>query len=180
MATVPQPYVYPIANIPGAGEGFTGSEHLKSLIQAALPDFFDPTGVNSDGVNVSVTGTRDLTTAEKTTLDGLVARSEEFFIVTTDGGVTDLPEPGEVSLTAGLLSSKMLTLQLKDGNGNNQPIAGGAIKLTAPPALDKTTGAFDANGKFVFTASAQLNKGSIAVLIESDSLPPRNVTFRWN
>lgn len=183
MSTVPQPYNYPIANIPGAAGGFTGqmSEHLKSLIQSALPTFFDEEGVNSDGVNVIVTGTADLTTTDKAILDGLVARSGEYFIVTTDGGVTDLGEPAEVNVNAGLVSSKTVTLQLKDGNANNQTIAGGAVKLTAPVGpINKTGGTFDANGRFAFTLGSSLDKGAFPVLIESDSLPPRNITIRWN
>jgi len=183
MTTVAQPYVYPVANIPGCGGGFTGqmSDHLSALVEAALPTFWDQSGFNSDETNVIVTGVRDLDTDEKAVLDGLVDRVAESFIVTIDGGTTDIGEPGTIDKNAGLDSATTITLKFKDGNGNDSDGHGEVVKIIAPRMpISKTGGAFDANGKLEFTVGSSLERGTCDLIITSDKLPQRHITANWN
>lgn len=179
MTTVPQPYDYLIADLPGAQ--FTGeaSDHLLYLIQSQLPTGQNPV-VSSDAINVTVSFDVDLTTEEKATLDALVPRCNDFYIITSDGGVTDLGNPALVEKTAGQLSSTTITLQYKDGDGNDFGGFGEEILLRAPlMTINKLEGNFDGNGRFQFIIGAELSRGEAQITIESDALPERVLIARW-
>lgn len=180
MPTVPQPYVYPISGIPGGIFDGIKSDRLVALISETLPT---ATGlvVSSDSVNVTITFNNDLTTADKATLDVLVPRCSEYFIVTIDGGVTDLGEPSNVVKASGLLSSTLITLQFKSGDGTNSVGSAEAVALTAPlMTIDKVGGNFDGAGKFSFTiGSVVSSRGTAQIQISSDALPMRNLMATW-
>jgi len=179
MVTVPQPYNYLIADLPGGF--FTGesSDHLIYLIQAQLPSGVNPV-VSSDSVNVTVSFDEDLTTEDKAVLDALVERCNDFYIITSDGGETDLGNPAEITKTAGLSSSTTITLQYKDGDGNNFAGFGEDIVLWAPlMTINKLEGNFDENGQFEFIIGAELSRGQAEITIESDALPQRVLIARW-
>lgn len=186
MTTVSQPYVYDYVNILGVGSGgsFTGdmSSHLQDMILNGLPNFTNPV-INSDDVSqqVTVTGDVDLTTDEKTTLDGFVNRAADYFIITTDGGTTDLGNPATVSKPAGPTSSVTVTLQYKKGDGTDRTGITDAVSLTSPViSLDKTSGNFDSNGKFQFVLGAQLAmRGTAQIDIVVDSLAQRTLLASW-
>lgn len=180
MPTVPQPYVYPIANIPGGAGGFTGqmSDHLYSLILSQLPGFTNPI-VASDEVNVTITGDVDLEDAEKLVLDSLVDRAADYFVVTLDGS-TDLGEPAEVEQDAGLTSAVTFKLQYKDGLGNNSNGFSEEVRITAPRMpIDKVRGNFDGLGRFEFTVGASLDRGSVEISVVADGLPQRTILVTW-
>ena len=135
MATIPQPYVYPWSSIPGGV--FTGqmSERLDGLIEVKLPDWGNPViGSDEEAATVTITGDTDLTDADKAILDGLVARSADFFIITKDGGRTDMGEPALLALKANGIESQIITLQYKNGdntdsNGYDDPVKATSVGL---------------------------------------------------
>lgn len=180
MPTVPQPYVYPISGIPGGQFNGTMSDRLTALIGETLPA---DTGlaINSDGVNVTITFTADLSTADKATLDTLVPECSEYFIITTDGGVTDLGDPATVTKASGLLSSTLITLQFKHGDGTNSNGHGESISLDAPlMTIDKVLGVWSGSGQFQFTVgSVTTSRGTAPVVITSDSLPSKTLNATW-
>lgn len=179
MTTVPQPYTYPIANIPGGHFTGAASDHLLALIASQLPSGVNP-GISSDSINIVVSFSQDLTTADKATLDSLVPHCADFFIVTSDGGVTDLGDPSNVTATAGLQSATTITLQYKMGDGSNFAGFGETITLHAPiMTIDKVTGNFDGNGRFQFIIGAELNRGEADIIIDADSLPERTLNAIW-
>lgn len=176
---VPQPYVYPISGIPGGQ--FTGqtSDHLLDLILTNLPGDTNPV-ITSDNVNVTITFDADISTNDKTTLDGLVQRSADYFIVTKDNGITDLGLPALVSVVAGLLSSTTVTIQYKNGDGTNSNGYGDSINITAPiMEIDKLSGIFNGSGKFQFIIGAELSRGTAMITIQSGSLPVRELHGTW-
>jgi len=180
MTTVPQPYVYPIANIPGGQFGGSQSSHLFQIIQQNLPN---DTGlvISSDSVNVTITFNQDISTQDKTTLDALVARSADYFIVTSDGGITDLGQNAIISVLAGLNSSTTITLQYKKGDGTNSNGFSDNLIIHAPlMTIDTLDGSFNGSGKAQFVIGAELNRGEVNITIDTDSvLPERNITARW-
>jgi len=177
MATVPQPYVYPIANIPGGQFGGAQSDRLVFLIGTQLPTAQNPV-VSSDGINVIITFAVDLTTEEKIILDNLVRHCADFFIITTDGS-TDLGDPATISQDAGLLSSTTLILRLKLGDGTNDPSFNESLSLSAPiMTIDKIEGSFS-NGTFSFTVGAVLDRGQAEITITADSMPTKTLIARW-
>lgn len=180
MPTVPQPYVYPVANITGAGAGFTSqmSDHLLYLLGVSLESFHGVIG--SDETNVTITGDFDLDTTQKSTLDALVNRAADYFAVTTDGGTTPLSDPIVISKAAGLASSTTITLRYKSGDGNNSNGFGETVDITAPlMPINKLGGVFDGTGKFAFTVGASLDRGTSEIDVVSDSLPTRHITVTW-
>lgn len=180
MPTVPQPYVYPVANITGAGDGFTGdmSNRLFALIVSQLPGFTNPV-INSDETNVTITGDVDLTDVEKALLDGLVNHAADYFIVSLDGE-TDLGDPVAIEKDAGLMSAVTIYLQMKSGDGNDFAGFGEEIRLTAPlMPINKVRGNFDGAGEFDFTVGASLNLGTVELLVECDGMPARAITVTW-
>lgn len=189
MTTVPQPYVYDYASILGVGSGgsFTGdmSSHLQDMILSAIPTFATSSSLNitSDDVSqqVTISGDRDLDTTEKTTLDALVNRAADYFIITIDNGATDLGNPAQVTKVAGPASSITVTLQYKKGDGTNRTGLNDAVSLTSPViSIDKTGGNFDNNGKFQFTLGAQLvMRGTAEIEISGDSLAARVLQASW-
>lgn len=180
MPTVPQPYVYPISGIPGGIFDGQKSDRLVDLIHTNLPS---ATGlaVSSDSVNVTITFDADLSDTDKTTLDGLVPRCSEYFIVTTDNGVTDLGDNALITKVAGVLSSVTVTLKYKNGDGTNSNGHGDTVNVVTPVVvIDKVTGTFDGNGKFQFVVGAIVSSRGTAVLnITSGSLPPRILNITW-
>jgi len=179
MTTVPQPYVYPVAGIPGGQFGGQQSDRLVHLIISQIPAGQNPT-INSDGLDVVITFDADLTTAEKTTLDDIVPHCADFYIITTDGGVTDLGDPAVVTKNAGQQSSALITLQFKLGDGTDFVSFGEAVTLAAPlMAIDKLEGNFDGSGKFAFTIGAELSRGQANIEITSDSLAVKTLIARW-
>ena len=189
-------YNYPVAStIPGGAwmppENTSMSDHLTALMRANIaslaadaPDnqlFTIGSGPINGAENVIIETVTDLTTGEQTTLDGLVPRCADYFIVTTDGGTTDLGEPSEISQVAGPTSSVTVTVQWKTGSAANSNGHGDTILFT-PAALmpiDKTEAVIDGNGKASFVVGASLSRGSVAIAISSDSLPIRNLTAKW-
>lgn len=179
MPTVPQPYTYPIANIPGGFFDGQSSDHLIGIIAIDLPTGVNPV-VESDGINVTVSFDVDLTTEEKAILDTLVARCNDFFIVTLDNGITDEGEPATIEKAAGLLSSSTITLKYKSGDGTDSNGFGETVVLRSPiMQIDRLGGDFDGTGKFQFVIGALLERGEATILIECDGLPSRTVIARW-
>lgn len=189
-------YLYPVAStIPGGlwmpPENTAMSDHLTALIRANVPSLAADAPDNQlftigsqdfgSGEQVIVETVEELSTGEKTTLDGLVPRCADYFIVTTDGGTTDLGEPSEVTQVAGPSSSATVTLQWKTGAAVDSNGHGDTVLIT-PAALmpiDKTEAVFDGTGKVSFVLGASLSRGSVAIAITSDSLPVRNLTAKW-
>jgi len=190
-------YNYPIAStIPGGQwmppENTSMSDHLASLIRANIASLATDTPDNqlftigsqtlNDVETLIIETVTDLTTDEKTILDDLVPRCADYFIVTTDGGVTDLGEPSEISQTAGPTSSVTVTLKWKNGAGADSNGHGDTVLIT-PAALlpiDKTSAVIDANGKASFIVGASLSRGSVAIALTSDNLPVRNLVAKWS
>jgi hypothetical protein len=179
MPTVPQPYVYPISGIPGGQFGGQQSDRLIHLITSQLPTGLNPV-VNSDSIDIIVSFDADLTTEEKTTLDGLVPHCADLYIITIDGGITDLGDPAEITKNAGQQSSSTITLQMKMGDGTNFNSFGEPVVLRAPlMVIDTLGGNFNGSGQFVFTIGAELSRGQADIQIESDSLAVKTVSARW-
>lgn len=180
MPTVPQPYVYPISGIPGAAFDGQKSDRLIALIHANLPS---ATGlvVSSDSINVTITFDADLSTADKAELDILVPHCADYFIITSDGGVTDLGDPATVTKASGLLSSTVVTLQFKSGDGNNSVGLGESVLVIAPlMTIDKVSGNFDGAGKFQFTVGSVVSsRGTAQIEITSDALPVKTLNATW-
>lgn len=180
MPTVPQPYVYPISNI--IGGYFTGesSDHLTGLILTQLALVGNPT-ISSDGIDVVITFDADLSTEDKATLDSLVDHANDLFIITKDGGVTDLGNPATVSVNAGLSSATTITLQYKTGTGANFNGFGDTVTLSAPiMTIDKVSGTFNGTGKFQFVIGAELNRGTVQIEISTDtSMPKKSLIAEW-
>lgn len=178
MTTVTQPYTYAISSIPG---GFNGnsSSHLFYLIETQIPTGVNPV-INSDEFDVVITFDADLTTQEKSTLDNLVLHSSDFFIITKDNGVTDLGNPAPISADAGLNSSTVVTLRYKAGDGTNFNGFGETVILRAPiMTIDKLSGVFDTNGLFQFTIGSELNRGTVEIEVDCDSLPIKTIISSW-
>lgn len=179
MPTVAQPYIYAIAALPGGHFDGQSSEHLESVIQTNLPAAGFAT-ISSDSTNVEITFAAELTEEDKAILDTLVPRCNDYFIVTTDGGVTDLGVVASVMKPAGLLSSTTVTLKYKNGDGTDSNGYGDAVTLIAPiMTIDKVVGNFDAEGKFQFIVGAELNRGTAQITIQSDSLPVKTLMATW-
>jgi hypothetical protein len=179
MTTVPQPYVYPVSGIPGGQFGGQQSSHLAFIISQNLPNDTNPT-ISCDGSSVTITFDQDISVADKAILDALVARSADYFIVTTDGGVTDLGNPATIAVPAGLNSSTTITLQFKKGDGTNSNGYGDSVVIHAPiMTIDSLGGVFGANGQFQFTIGSELNRGEVDITISSDTLPERDIVARW-
>lgn len=179
MTTVPQPYIYTINNLPGAYFDGSSSDRLLSLIASQLPTGQNPV-ISSDSINITVAFDVDLQTSEKTTLDNLVPRCNDYFIITNDGGLTDLGLPAIVEKVAGLVSSTTITLQYKDGAGANFNGFGEQIKLRAPiMTINKLSGNFDGSGKFQFVIGAILDRGEASIDIEIPALTTRTLIGRW-
>lgn len=189
-------YNYPVAStIPGGAwmppENTSMSDHLTALMRANIPSlaadapdnqlFTIGSGQVDETENVIIETVSDLSVEEKAILDTLVPRSADYFIVTTDGGATDLGEPCEVSQVAGPTSSVTVTIQWKTGAAVNSNGHGDTVLFT-PAALmpiDKTEAVIDGTGKASFVVGASLSRGSVAIAITSDSLPVRNLTAKW-
>lgn len=179
MATVPQPYLYPIAAIPGGEFGGDQSNRLFYLISTQLPA---ATGlvINSDGTNVEVIFDADLEQTDKDTLDALVERCADYFIVSTDGGATDIGNFAVIEKTAGLVSSTAITLSIKAGDGSDVNGFNEAVNLIAPVMnISILEGLFNGLGLFNFTIGAELNRGQVDVEVEVEGLPTRFFSARW-
>lgn len=178
MTTVPQPYDYLIADIPGGVFGGTQSDRLMHLIQTQIPSGQNPV-IGSDELNVTVSFDEDLEEAAKAVLDNCVEHCADFFIITSDGGTTDLGDPATVSKAAGLLSSTTLTLRLKLGDGTNTPGFNETVELIAPiMTIDKLSGNFS-EGLFAFTIGALLDRGQATIEVTADSMPVKTLIARW-
>ena len=191
-------YAYPLTGIPGGvwntAESPGMSDLLSDLIRdniAALPgdtpanQLFVISGPTEEqgAISVIVDTLADLTNDEKAILDTLVPHGPDYFIVTEDGGATDLGEPSEINQDAGPSSSKTITLKWKDGAGQDSNGFGDKSVQLTPAALlpiDKTGGTFDSNGKFAFVVGASLSRGAVNITCQSDKLPVRNLLARWN
>jgi len=165
------------------------SDHLQALIlsEIAVASGDDPDNPlievgSPDSELVFVQFDHDLSAADEAILDGLVARSADYFIVTSDGGNTDLGNPSLVSKNAGLLSSTTITLQMKNGAGTsiNGHAENVVLDITGLVPINKSGGVFDGNGKFAFTVGASLERGSVQVEITAESLPPRTFFAKWS
>lgn len=179
MPTIPQPYVYPIANIPGGQFNGDASSHLLALIVSQIPSGVNPV-IGSDSINVTVSFNSDLSTTDKATLDSLVPHCADFFIITEDGGVTDLGNPANIMTAAGQNSATTITLQYKMGDGTNFNGFGEAIQLHSPiMTIDKIIGNFDGTGKFQFIIGSELNRGEVDIVIDSGSLPEKVLVAIW-
>lgn len=181
--TVPQPYIYSIASIPGGQ--FTGemSNHLVAMIQAYIDFSSLPAGQNpvveSDGSNITVLFTGDLTEAAKSVLDELVLRSSEYLFITYgDGAQLTLTEQGPVAqLTADGIDTQSMRVQLKNGDGSNSN--GDAETVELLPAslmpVDTKSGTLNGGGQFTFTLQSSNMKGDIVVNVKGQYEIP--VTF---
>jgi hypothetical protein len=190
-------YTYPIATtIPGgqwmSPENPFMSDHLTALCRANIPSlaadapdnqlFTIGSQVLNEVETLIIETVTDLTTEEQATLDGLVPRAADYFIVTQDGGVTDLGEPSEIDQTAGPESSVTITLKWKNGAGADSNGWGDTVSIT-PAALmpiDKTSAVFDENGKASFVAGASLTRGGVLIALAAGSVPPRNLLTKWS
>jgi len=178
--TVPQPYDYLIASIPGGQFTGTASDHLLELIRTQLPNGINPV-INSDGINIIITFDQDLSTADKATLDTLVPHCADYFIITKDGGRTDLGDPAVVTTAAGQQSATTITLQYKMGDGTNFASFGEAIVVHAPiMTIDKIAGNFDGNGQLQFIIGSELKRGEVNIAIDADALPEKILTASWS
>lgn len=182
--TIPQPYIYPYSAISGSPSVFDNSDHLFALIVANIPTWSTNPNIDTDDTakTVTISGDRDLTTDEKAVLDSLVDRANDNFIITSDGGRTDLGEPAAVSNPAGPQSAVTITLQYKKGDTTNRTGVSDGVAIKAPlMTLDATSGKFDPNtGQFSFTLGAQLvSRGTATVVISSDSLPAKTLNATW-
>lgn len=179
MPTVPQPYVYLIADLPGGVFSGQSSDRLLWLFANLFPAGINPV-INSDEVEVTITFDEDLEQADKDDLDDLVPHCTDYFIVSTDGGTTDLGEPATVSKAAGLLSSTNITLKLKNGDGADINGFAEPVLLRAPiMTISTIEGNLNASGSFTFTVGALLDRGEAQIAIEVDSLPQRTLIARW-
>lgn len=172
-------YIYSISGIPGGVFGGQQSDHLLDMIQTILPSAPNPV-ISSDGTNVTVTFDTELSAGDITTLNGLVARCADYFIVTSDGGLTDLGLPALISVVAGLVSSTTVTLQYKSGDGSDSNGYGDAISISAPIMnITALGGAFNGSGKFQFTIGSHTQRGQADITLTSGSLPVRILNARW-
>jgi len=179
MPTVPQPYEYLIANIPGGIFEGSHSDRLLHLIQTQIPAGVNPV-ISSDSTNITVSFDFDLEDTDKAILDDLVERSADYFIVSTDGGSNDLGDPALIEEESGLESASTITLQIKDGDGINVNGFEELITIHAPlMTISTLSGQFDVTGEFEFTVGAELNRGEAEVIIEAAGLPSRTVIARW-
>jgi len=171
MPTVPQPYQYPLADIPGTE---TSLDHLIALIAINIPSGVNPV-INNDGTNLIVQFDQDLEDTDKAILDTLVPRTNEYFIITSDGGVTDLGNPATVSKPVGNLSATTITLQCKNGDGTNSNGFGQTINIGIDclVPVDKSSCSFDGNGRCSFTIGVSMTmRGKVVfTLTTNDQLP---------
>ena len=187
MATVPQPYVYAYGSIPGGV--FTGqmSEHLEALIRAesTLAAWIESNlniASDDEAATLTITGDFDLTDTLKATLDALVQRSADYFVVTFDGGTTPLSDPTELALTANGIASQVVTLKYKKGDNSDSNGYGDAVKITPVGfmPIDKLSGNFDGSGKFQFTVQPSDFRGTVTAVVTSDKLPPKTLVTTWS
>ena len=176
MATVPQPYEYPISSIPG-GE-FDSGDRLLGLIQTQLPTGINPV-INRDGINITVEFDEDLEDTDKAILDSLIPHAADYYIITLDGGNTDEGDPAEVVIESGLLSAVTITLQMKAGDGTDIVGFGEEVTL-GPPIMTISTlqGNFNDSGQFTFTAGAVLDKGKAEIEMHT-VFPDKELTITW-
>ena len=176
MATVPQPYEYPIASIPG-GE-FDSGDRLLALIQDQIPVGINPV-INSDGINITVEFDEDLEDTDKATLDSLIPHAADYYIITIDGGNTDEGDPAEIVTESGLLSAVAVTLQMKAGDGSDIVGFGEGVTL-GPPIMTISTlqGNFNGSGQFTFTVGAVLDRGRAEIEIQSD-FSDKELSITW-
>lgn len=182
MATVPQPYNYDVSVVSGGEFPGSASDHLKALILAGIPAGVNPI-ISESGPTITVSFDADLTTADKATLDSLVPRAADYYIITTDGGVTDLGDPATISQPVGILSSSNITLQYKSGNGVNSNGYGDSVVLT-PSALmpiSASTVVFNGSGKATFTVGASVTqRGAMSIALATNTvLPPTSLITVW-
>jgi len=180
MATVPQPYSYPIVDILGGVFDAQKSDHLIALIRTFVPSGINPV-VSSDDLNVVVGFDQDLTEGDKAVLDSLVSRSAEYLVVTLADG-TPLPVGSNgpsITLAADGIATQAMRVQLKNGDGTDS--SGNAEKIILAPVslipLDKLSGNLDANGQFAFTLQASNARGNIQVDVKDDNALPINTFF---
>lgn len=139
-------------------------------------------GTNDGGVTIFVQFTADISSGDQTTLSALVRRAADYFIVTSDGGVTDLGEPSTISKANGVLSSTTITLQYKNGDGTNSNGYGETVNITPIgllPITSTTSGVINGSGQYAFTVGASLQRGTVPIAIVIDNLPARNLTAVW-
>lgn len=166
------------------------SDHLADLIRTHIAVASGPTptnpltdlGTEDSGVTLFIQFEEDLSGSDETLLGTLVARAADYFIVTEDDGVTDLGNPATITKPAGLLSSTVVTLQMKRGDGVS--INGYGDDVTLSPVgimpISTTDGEFGGTGKHVFTIGASLDRGTCVVEITGGTLPPRTLIAKWS
>lgn len=176
MATIPQPYEYLIASIPG-GE-FDNGDRLLALMQDQIPAGINPT-INSDGINITVEFDDDLEEADKNILDSLIPHAADYYIITLDGGETDEGDPAEITTNSGLISAVTVTLQLKAGDGTNIVGFGEEVNLN-PPIMTISTlqGFFNDSGQFTFTVGAVMERGRADIEIDSP-FSDKELSITW-
>lgn len=169
MPTVPQPYSYAIASIPGtAVSGFTGqmSDHLIGMIRGYIPAGTNPV-VNSDGFNVIVGFDVDLSEDDKAVLDGLIPRASEYLVVTYgNGDALDIDAEGPTaSLLANGIDTKALRVQLKNGDGSDSTGHGEVVRLSPASLIpiDTVEGTLNGSGQLSFNLQTSNFRGDVAV-----------------
>lgn len=186
-------YIFTVASEVSGGQWDTPAipnmeDHLQALIREtfafAAQNGSNPLqnlGTNDGGVTVFVQFNEDLSSADQTTLAGLVQRASEYFIVSTDGGSTDVGEGAAISNPAGPSSATTITLQCKNGDGSNSNGHGETVTLTPVGLMPASTlgGVTGGNGKFSFTIGSSLQKGTIPIAIAVGSMPVRNIVAIW-
>ncbi len=167
--------------------GFVGT--LQGLILDTFA-YAAPNGANpllnitsNDGFNtLDVIFQANISDPDVTTLTALVGRMADTFIITTDGGHTDLGDPAVITLTAGPASSATITLQVLAGDGTARTGVSDAVSLTPSALMPISTisgSTSSQTGRFAFTIGASLQKGAVSIQVQVDAMPIKTINASW-
>jgi hypothetical protein len=188
----PGRYQYVIAQaIPGGQwnpeENPGQSDHLVDLIKTTIPDAAEPSPANplldlglvGDDIHLFVQFDHDLSAQDEATLDDLVARSAEYFVVKNG---TDVLENGaDFEQAANNVDSATLTIQYKKGDGTDD--AGHAEVVHIKPQgicpVNAAQVTLDGNGQASFVVGASSLRGEVAIALRSGTMPERTFKAVW-